>query len=172
MDPLVDVAAVFAPGQAVYARVVEADQATGALALSMRGGAADIRADLESQLLRLRAALEAEDLQPGGAGGAGSAGEPGPPAPLPDAQDVSRFAALPASEWLEGVVHHRASFGAYVEVQAPGGPRVWGLAHLSELRPGNALAPGQRVRVRVVGADVGASRLALSLREADGESAN
>jgi small subunit ribosomal protein S1 len=69
---------------------------------------------------------------------------------------------------IDAVVTHVVHFGAFARV-AEG---VEGLIHISELdetpfeHPGDVVAQGQAVRVRVLHIDAGARRLGLSLRRA------
>lgn len=177
------------PGQEVHVRVVAAGGATGnelGLRLSMKGGAADIQADLEAQLQALERSVahsEEEDR--------GNCVDEFQPLqhrtdrtekvkgrddsdvfkPLPDWQDLSAFERLPPSQWLVGTIHHIASFGIYVEVDLSGTSAAWGLVHITELKdaakghPAKLLKQGQEVHVRVLSADLKYGRLILSMRE-------
>jgi len=88
-------------------------------------------------------------------------------------QDVTAFNEVPPTEWLTGTVHHTVTFGAFVEVEPPGGGTpVQGLVHVTNIQddfvedPADVLERGDVVRVRVVGADPYMGRLALSMKDA------
>ncbi|CAE8590601.1 unnamed protein product [Polarella glacialis] len=167
----------------VHVRMISSQGASGVLELSMKGGAADIQADLEAQLAALRASAEVSPTATGSFSSPEASPLPsrGGPAPsflegaLPDEQDVSAFERVPSDQWLEGRVHHEASFGIYVTVSAPrgGGHDAWGLVHLTELPAGQKslgdLSEGAAVRVRLLALDSG--RLLLSMKGADSRSA-
>eukprot|EP00929_Paragymnodinium_shiwhaense_P013345 TRINITY_DN121200_c0_g1_i1.p1 TRINITY_DN121200_c0_g1~~TRINITY_DN121200_c0_g1_i1.p1 ORF type:complete len:408 (-),score=94.62 TRINITY_DN121200_c0_g1_i1:72-1181(-) len=193
----VDVAAVphvagdlrkhFALGQEVKVRVVGYNQERNRLILSLSGAAADIKRDLEAQLAALEARVAADPSLQDLAADSGAASPTRPAAaaagaaavngqrialsdPLPASQDVGAFAGLPSAQWLSGVVHHTASFGAYILLDDPRGAEqtCWGLLHLTEM-PSGAPAPaaGATVQVRVARADVQRGQLALSMKPAD-----
>eukprot|EP00928_Gymnodinium_smaydae_P046275 TRINITY_DN30828_c0_g1_i1.p1 TRINITY_DN30828_c0_g1~~TRINITY_DN30828_c0_g1_i1.p1 ORF type:complete len:290 (-),score=79.25 TRINITY_DN30828_c0_g1_i1:185-1006(-) len=178
--------AVLAPGRRVHVRVLGAEDAgdraasASLLSLSMLGHAAAIEGDLRTQLQRLRGGSEGPTPAAAAASSPSSTG----PRPLPPAatQDLSAFEALPKTLWLEGVVHHMASYGAYIELRPPaaqplrrsaggrgsdggrsGEPGAWGLVHLTQLGTARDLRAGQRVRVRILAVDAAAGRLTLSM---------
>ncbi len=69
--------------------------------------------------------------------------------------------------WLEGVVTNVTNFGAFVDI----GVHQDGLVHVSELSdkfvsdPKQVVAPGQVVRVRVLGVDMDQKRISLSMKK-------
>lgn len=148
----------FIPGDKVHVRVVGSKDG-GLLELSMKGGAADIRTDLEVQLARLQGSrLQTKPAEQ-------------ERACLADGQDVSDFVDVTPDQWMEGQVLHAASYGIYVAVRPPGGGREqWGLVHLSELSE-NILVASQEttLRVRVKSVDVVAGRLFLSTKAIDSQ---
>ncbi|CAK0837695.1 unnamed protein product [Prorocentrum cordatum] len=163
-EPTPAAAPPLAVGQRVHVRVLAgpAADATGAaapLALSMRGGDAEMLADVKAQLRAWQQELRG----------------PAAPAPAvvapPGVQDCSAFAAVPSQQILPAVVHHAASFGVYVTVSPPEaghGPPALGLAHLTELGGVDvgSLQPGRPVDVQVTAVDVSLGRLAVSIVQA------
>ena len=79
-------------------------------------------------------------------------------------------ARFPVGSSHEGIVQRVADYGAFVEL-APG---LDGLVHVSELDwkrvsdPNSAVAPGDRVRVRVLEVDQARKRISLSIKQASG----
>jgi len=160
--PRRDLKRFFKAGDPVHVRVL--GKSTGMLQLSMKGGAEDIKADLEAQLRSWRH-LEASSLM----------SKDYAEEPLKERQDLSPFATLKTSEWLKGHVVQSASYGIYVSVQPPqGGDSCWGLVHLSEFsdeKEMKKVAPGAEVQVRVIAVDQPNGRLFLSAKEgADSDS--
>lgn len=87
---------------------------------------------------------------------------------------VVDFEGLPADLWLTGTVVRMLPFGAIVTVSAPeSGQSADGLVHITNIREGyvdkvdDELEVGQDVRVRVVGVDVEARKLSLSMKPED-----
>jgi len=85
---------------------------------------------------------------------------------------VEPFKALENQDtWLTGKVSSTANFGAFVTVTPPdGGEEASGLVHISQMGAGFQssvdLTEGQEVQVRVIGVDVGNSKLSLSMKKA------
>eukprot|EP00933_Yihiella_yeosuensis_P041552 TRINITY_DN35939_c0_g1_i1.p1 TRINITY_DN35939_c0_g1~~TRINITY_DN35939_c0_g1_i1.p1 ORF type:complete len:634 (-),score=109.69 TRINITY_DN35939_c0_g1_i1:75-1976(-) len=178
--PNANVASWFHAGQKVHTRLRRGLSLSkdGLLQLSMLGGAADIQADLEAQLHALQQKPASAEESSGNLrkevdqrGTATSTADISLDGPLPDTQDVSSFLRLSSSDWLDGIVHHRASFGIYVTVYPSKGegPAAWGLVHLSELPKDLAdlskLPPSTPVKVRLLNVDVESNRLLLSMVE-------
>merc|ERR1711879_1099023 len=91
--------------------------------------------------------------------------------PAKSVADVSGFSDVPDTAWLPGVVRSVTNYGAFVAVSPPdGGAAVDGLLHISQIKegfiedPGEELELEQEVSVRVLKVEVGAGRLALSMR--------
>ena len=83
------------------------------------------------------------------------------------AEQRARLGSIEAGTVIEGTVTRLADFGAFVAIEEG----VEGLCHVSELawtgrpsHPGDLLAVGQRVQMRVVTADAQSGRIALSLK--------
>ena len=83
------------------------------------------------------------------------------------AEQRARLGSIEAGTVIEGTVTRLADFGAFVAIEEG----VEGLCHVSELawtgrpsHPGDVLAVGQRVQMRVVTADAQSGRIALSLK--------
>ncbi len=79
---------------------------------------------------------------------------------------------LKEGEVREGKVVRLTNFGAFVEVL----PGIDGLVHVSEMsytkrvhKPGDMVAVGDKVMVKVKGIDLGAQRVSLSMKEAEGD---
>lgn len=69
---------------------------------------------------------------------------------------------VPDTEWLTGVVHHTAPFGAFVNVVPPGEDEpIMVMVHISRIKKGMVkdidaeVKPGQEVQLRVLGCDRG-----------------
>lgn len=79
---------------------------------------------------------------------------------------------LKEGEIREGKVVRLTNFGAFVEVL----PGIDGLIHISEMsytkrvhKPGDVVAVGDKVTVKIKGVDLGAQRVSLSMKEAEGD---
>ncbi|CAK9083158.1 unnamed protein product [Durusdinium trenchii] len=134
----------FKIGDQVHVRLLS--KSDGMLQLSMKGGANDIKADLEAQLRN----LETSKVQRAAR-----------------RHDLSAFASMATSQWMDGRIVQIASYGVYVSVEPPGGDAHWGLVHLSEFSEEmsqEALQPGAVIPVRVALVDQENGRLALSAR--------
>lgn len=73
-------------------------------------------------------------------------------------------------EFVEGVVKHVADFGAFVDISGPAD----GLVHVSEIprdKPKDSLSPGMKIKVRILTADEKRSRIGLSMKEYELDSA-
>merc|ERR1712048_1305696 len=88
-----------------------------------------------------------------------------------DLVSYSVFKGIDESTWLTGHVATIAPFGAFVNVQPPGGgASASGLVHIAELNDGfvekveDEVRIGQEVQVRVVRVDEAAGRISLSMR--------
>lgn len=126
--------AVFAPGQAVDVRII--GKSSGELSLSMKGGAAAIQADLESQLEALRYGYTSDNAQDNPQG----------------------------CVWLTGTVEEVMAFGLRVAIVVAG-RATHGLLYTTELddyvdEPAAVFAIGDPVQVRIIGN--GAAGLLLS----------
>jgi len=86
-------------------------------------------------------------------------------------RNLQPFEGIDSNLWLQGEVVGLTSFGAFVAVAPPGGERLDGLVHASEL-VARELQVGQEVQVRVVNVDVAGDRLSLSMRDATVEDAS
>jgi uncharacterized protein len=81
-------------------------------------------------------------------------------------EEVRELADVQAGMILEGVVTNVTKFGAFVDV----GVHQDGLVHISELsnrfikEPSEAVKTGQIVKVKVLGVDLKAKRIALSIK--------
>jgi len=89
--------------------------------------------------------------------------------------DISLFQGVAPSEWLTGTVVQTVNFGIFVSVTPPGSSTpADGLVHITQIRDGyvdsteEEVEIGQEVKVRVVGVDVQAGRLSLSMKEDGG----
>eukprot|EP00933_Yihiella_yeosuensis_P008689 TRINITY_DN114279_c0_g1_i1.p1 TRINITY_DN114279_c0_g1~~TRINITY_DN114279_c0_g1_i1.p1 ORF type:complete len:375 (-),score=56.62 TRINITY_DN114279_c0_g1_i1:74-1198(-) len=123
-------------GQAVKVRLVDLDRSSGRMTLSMR----------ENFVVSRRRPAEM--------------------------QDVSSFVGLSKLDWFEGRVDHVTTFGVFVEVDPlNSGTPVQGLVHVTEIRDGYVDDPGalveveQKVKVRILDADVRSGRISLSMRK-------
>lgn len=87
-----------------------------------------------------------------------------------DTQDVSAMVQIPPTVWLTGRVSSVQPYGAFVEVQVPGGSeKVQGLVHKTEIKdgfvddPSKELKENQEVQVRVLSTNVAIGRIQLSM---------
>lgn len=97
--------------------------------------------------------------------------------PAAQRADLSLFSGADSSEWLTGKVVNVRDFGAFVAVAPPGGgaSTAQGLVHITQLKDGfvenvaDEVKVGDEVQVRVLKVDLGANKLALTMKsEASG----
>jgi len=103
-------------------------------------------------------------------------GASGAPREEREPADLGPFEGVDPSTWIKGTVARIASFGAFVEVQAPGSDATArGLVHITQVKDGfvenmeDELEVGQEVEVRVVSVDTGMGKLSLSMRSEDAD---
>eukprot|EP00913_Durusdinium_trenchii_P004737 g4399.t1 len=146
----------FKIGDQVHVRLLS--KSDGMLQLSMKGGANDIKADLEAQLRN----LETSKARKSCAIGLRYCVDLEPSTQVQRAarrHDLSAFASMATSQWMDGRIVQIASYGVYVSVEPPGGDAHWGLACISANFQVRSL---RKVRVALVDQENG--RLALSAR--------
>lgn len=85
--------------------------------------------------------------------------------------DYPAFEGISTNEWLEGTVEGLSYQGAFVRVKSTTGAEATGFVHVSAIREGyvqdvsSELHQGQKVKVRVLGVDVSAGKLSLSMKK-------
>jgi len=97
------------------------------------------------------------------------------PMAVPDSSAFAAFGDVPADQWLPGLVRRMTDFGAFVEVQAPGGGLASvGLLHKSQMSqdfvesPEDVVSIGQEVNVRVLSVNASTGLLYLSMTNGTG----
>jgi len=96
-------------------------------------------------------------------GGGGGGGAPA---------DLTVFQDLPSGEKIKGTVKSVQNFGAFVEVELDG-QTAQGLVHVSEMSddyvddPFSVVSEGQEVEVTIKDVDVGAGKMALSMKSGE-----
>jgi len=90
--------------------------------------------------------------------------------------DLTPFEGIDAATWIKGTVASIPSFGAFVDVKAPGSDATArGLVHITQVKDGfvesmgDELEVGQEVQVRVVSVDAGMGKMGLSMKSEDAE---
>ncbi|CAK0859629.1 unnamed protein product [Prorocentrum cordatum] len=79
---------------------------------------------------------------------------------------VAPFSRASPDEWFEGRVLRLLPFGVFILLKAEDGTEAAGLCHVSQVA--RAVSVGQKVKVRVLGVDVGAEKMSLSMLKSGG----